>query len=84
MYKRGKDNVLMRCVDASEAKRIIEEVHDGVCGAHSNGHMMARQIMRAGYYWLTMEHDCIKYAKNAINVRFMQIKFIRRQQHCTY
>ena len=24
---------------------------------------MARQVMRAGYYWLTLESDCIKYAQ---------------------
>ncbi|XP_022736187.1 uncharacterized protein LOC111289419 [Durio zibethinus] len=63
LYKRGRDQVLLRCVNAAEAKKIIEEVHDGICGAHANGHMMARQIMRAGYYWLTMESDCIDYAR---------------------
>nr|XP_012466229.1 unnamed protein product [Gossypium raimondii] len=63
LYKRGKDQVLLRCVDAMEAKKILEEVHDGVCGAHANGFTMARQIMRFGYYWSTIEGDCIKYAK---------------------
>ena len=24
---------------------------------------MARQVIRAGYYWLTLESDCIKYAQ---------------------
>ena len=24
---------------------------------------MARQVMRAGYYWLTLERDCIQYAQ---------------------
>ena len=63
LYKRSRDQVLLRCVNAEEAKRILEEVHDGSCGAHVNGHMMARQVMRAGYYWLTMESDCINYAR---------------------
>ena len=31
LYKRGKDGVLLRCVDAKEAKKLIEEVHNGVC-----------------------------------------------------
>ncbi|KAK8578866.1 hypothetical protein V6N12_069210 [Hibiscus sabdariffa] len=63
LYKRRKDQVLLRCVDEVEAKKILEEVHEGVCGTHANGFMMARQIMRFGYYWSTMEGDCIKYAK---------------------
>ncbi|KAA3482495.1 gag/pol polyprotein [Gossypium australe] len=63
LYKKRKDQVLLRCVDAVEAKRILEEVHEGICGTHANGLTMARQIMRFGYYWSTMEGDCIKYAK---------------------
>ncbi|KAG8473516.1 hypothetical protein CXB51_035657 [Gossypium anomalum] len=63
LYRRRKDQVLLRCVDAVEAKQILEEVHEGVCGTHANGFTMARQIMRFGYYWSTMEGDCINYAK---------------------
>ncbi|KAG8498128.1 hypothetical protein CXB51_007052 [Gossypium anomalum] len=63
LYKKRKDQVLLRCVDTVEAKKILEEVHDGVCGTHANGFMMARQIMRFEYYWSTMEEDCINYAK---------------------
>ncbi|KAG8503936.1 hypothetical protein CXB51_002220 [Gossypium anomalum] len=63
LYTRRKDQVLLRCVDAVEAKLILEEVHEGVCGTHANGFTMARQIIRFGYYWATMEGDCINYAK---------------------
>ncbi|KAA3466637.1 RNA-directed DNA polymerase (Reverse transcriptase), Ribonuclease H [Gossypium australe] len=55
LYKKRKDQVLLRCVDATEAKKI--------CGTHANGFTMAKQIMRFGYYWSTMEGDCINYAK---------------------
>ncbi|XP_016667454.2 uncharacterized protein [Gossypium hirsutum] len=37
LYKKRNDQVLLRCVDAVEAKKILEEVHDGVCGTHANG-----------------------------------------------
>ncbi|XP_012442093.1 uncharacterized protein LOC105767126 [Gossypium raimondii] len=50
LYKRGKDQVLLRCVDAVEARKILEEVHEGICGMHASGFTMARQIMRLGYY----------------------------------
>ncbi|XP_012482873.1 uncharacterized protein LOC105797446 [Gossypium raimondii] len=63
LYKKGIDQVLLRCVDAVEAKKILEEVHEGICGTHANGFTMARQIMRFGYYWSTIEEDCINYAK---------------------
>ncbi|KAA3467624.1 Retrotransposable element Tf2 [Gossypium australe] len=36
LYKRRKDQVLLRCVDAVEAKKILEEVHEGVYRTHAN------------------------------------------------
>jgi len=37
---------------------MLGEVHEGSFGTHANGHAMARKILRAGYYWLTVESDC--------------------------
>ncbi|XP_006603304.1 uncharacterized protein [Glycine max] len=40
------------------AEQMLVEVHEGSFGTHANGHAMAQKILRAGYYWLTMENDC--------------------------
>ena len=45
---------LLRCVDTNKAKKIVHEIHEGVCGTHASGHVMARQIMRTRYYWMTL------------------------------
>ena len=63
LYKKKKDQILLRCVDAFEAQCIIAEVHKGICGTHVNGHKMSRRIMRAGYYRLTLEKDYIQFAR---------------------
>ena len=63
LYKRNHDTVLLRCVDKPEADWLIKEIHEGSFGTHANGHMMARKILRAGYFWLTMESDCFRYAR---------------------
>ncbi|KAG8482790.1 hypothetical protein CXB51_024036 [Gossypium anomalum] len=63
LYKKGKDQMLLICVDDVEARKILEEVHEGICGTHANGFNIARKIMRLGYYWLTMESDCINFAR---------------------
>ena len=56
--------MLLRCVDAREAEQMIVEVHEGSFGMHANGHAMARKLLRAWYYWLTMENDsCIHVRK---------------------
>jgi len=58
LYKRNHDMMLLRCVDAKEAELILREVHEGTFETHMNGHSMARNILRVGYFWLTMGNDC--------------------------
>ena len=50
-------------MDAKEAEHIIVEVHEGSFGTHANGHAMARKILRACYFWLTMENDCCLHVR---------------------
>ena len=47
LYKRNHDMVLLQCVNAKEAEKMIMEVHEGSFGTHANGHAMARKILRA-------------------------------------
>ena len=62
-YKKSSDGTLLRCLDEFEAKRTVREVHEGICSTHASGHMMARKIQRAGYFWMTLEKDCIDYVQ---------------------
>ncbi|XP_070035316.1 uncharacterized protein [Nicotiana tomentosiformis] len=63
LYKRTPDLGLLRCIDAKQASTIMAEVHSGVCGPHMSGYVLAKKILRAGYYWLTMERDCISFVR---------------------
>ncbi|XP_070002624.1 uncharacterized protein [Nicotiana sylvestris] len=50
LYKRIPDLGLLRCIDAKQAKTIITEVHSRVCGPHMSRYVLAKKILRAGYY----------------------------------
>ena len=63
LYKWNHDMVLLECVEAKEVELILQEVHEGAFGTHMNGHFMARKILRAGYFWMTMENDCCKHVR---------------------
>ena len=63
LYKRSHESILLRCVDKVEAERIMVELHEGTFGTHSSGHMMAKKILREGYYWSTMEADCYQHSR---------------------
>ena len=47
LYKRNHDSTFLRCVDKSEADRIMIELHEGTFKTHYSGHTMAKKILRA-------------------------------------
>ena len=59
--------VHLRCVDKDEAQKLIEAVYEGVYGTHMNGTVLAKKIARQGYFWLTMEINCVKFVKKCHN-----------------
>ena len=63
LYRRSADGMLFLCLDRTSADRAMREVHAGVCGPHMGGHMLARKIMRTGYFWMTMETDCCRFVQ---------------------
>ncbi|WKA04943.1 hypothetical protein VitviT2T_022936 [Vitis vinifera] len=66
LYRRSVDGMLLLCLDRASADRVMREVHAGVCGPHMGGHMLARKIMRTGYFWLTMETDCYQFVQKCL------------------
>ncbi|XP_070017331.1 uncharacterized protein [Nicotiana sylvestris] len=61
LYRRTPDLGLLRYVNVKEAAKLLEDVHAGTCGPHMNGFILAKMILRAGYFWMTMETGCIQY-----------------------
>ena len=37
LYRRSHDGILLRCLSQKEAREILKEAHDGMCGAHQPG-----------------------------------------------
>ncbi|KAI5383978.1 hypothetical protein KIW84_071096 [Lathyrus oleraceus] len=63
LYKRNFDWVLLRCVDDKEASQLMKEVHEGSFGTHASGNAMVKKLLRAGYYWMTMEAQCFNFVR---------------------
>lgn len=49
----------MKCVEAEEAKKVMRDVHEGVCGPHMNGHA-SKEDFAYGLLldWSTMKSSC--------------------------
>jgi hypothetical protein len=75
LYQRRVNTILRRCLTINEAGRVLNYHHINTCGGHLLGISTAKNIIREGYFYLTLFHDYIHaikrcekfhlYAKNA-------------------
>ena len=63
LYYRTIEGILLKCLNQEEAKVVMCEVHEGICGTHQSAYKMKWLLRRAGYFWPTMLEDCFTYYK---------------------
>ena len=63
LYKRGFSRPYLRCLGTEEADYVMREVHEGICGNHSGSRSLVHKLVRAGYYWPTMQKDAEAYVR---------------------
>ena len=63
LYKRGYSQPYLRCIEKEEARYVLEEVHGEIYGDHMGTKSLVKKIMRAGYFWLTMQQDTEDFVK---------------------
>ena len=63
LYKRGFSQPYLRCLSPNEANYVLREVHEGACGNHSRASSLIHKVVRAGYYWPTIQANAKAYVK---------------------
>ena len=63
LYKRGFSQPYLRCLSPDEANYMLREVHEGACRNHSGARSLIHKVVRAGYYWPTIQADAKAYVK---------------------
>ena len=63
LYKRGFSMPYLKCVDEEEAKCILEEIHEGICGDHAGLRSLVNKVIRTSYFWPTMLVDAVELVK---------------------
>lgn len=66
LYRRGYVTPIMKCLSATEADYVMRELHEGVCGRHTGGRALRARVLRAGFFWPTLEKDCMDFAKKCL------------------
>ena len=57
LYKKGFSQPYLKCLGPGDAKCVLREIHEEVCGNHSRPRSLVDQVVRTGYFWPTMQKD---------------------------
>ena len=60
LYKRSLSLPYLRCLAPTEAEYVLKEIHEGICENHSGAWSLSKKIIRAGYYWSSIQMDANK------------------------
>ena len=63
LFRNNYDYVLLRCLEKTEAEKVMRELHDGPAGGHFRGDTTTHKIFHVGYYWPTLFKDAHEYAR---------------------
>ncbi|KAL5559394.1 hypothetical protein UlMin_035605 [Ulmus minor] len=63
LRKRSFSSPSLTCLNEDQAKYVLQEVHEGVCGNHSSGRALAHKVLRQGYYWPTIQANSLAFVQ---------------------
>lgn len=65
-FKRAYLQPLLRCVGPKKVDYVLREMHERSCGSHTGSRMLAKKIIRWGYYWPTMFQDAPYFVQHCV------------------
>ncbi|XP_047183035.1 uncharacterized protein LOC124849186 [Vigna umbellata] len=67
LYRHGHSTPLLKCIAADEADYVLRELHTGICDFHSGKRTLRARVLRAGYFWPTLDRDCETFVKKCLS-----------------
>ena len=55
--------VILKGIDEIESKKILRDMHEGVCGGHYMAKTIAPNVLRSGFWWPTLFKDTHEFVK---------------------
>src|SRR5438128_11438299 len=57
LYHRGASGILMRCISEKDGRKLLKEIHSGICGNHAASRTLVGKAYRQGFFWLSTATD---------------------------
>src|SRR6266511_5176995 len=76
LYHRGTSGILMRCISEDDGRKLLKEIHSGICENHAASRTLVGKAYRQGFFWPTTVTDADKLIR-----KFEGCQYFARQIH---
>jgi hypothetical protein len=59
LYRKRPNGVKLKCIRQEDGQRLLEEMHEGMCGSHIGSSVLVGKAFRQGFYWPTALQDAL-------------------------
>ena len=63
LYRRFFSRPYLLCIHLKASELLLEELHEGICGSHTEGRSIAHRAITQGYWWPNMQKEALEYTK---------------------
>ena len=63
LYKRSFSRLYLLCIHPEASELLLEELHEGICGSHTEGRSITHRAITQGYWWPNMQKEALEYTK---------------------
>ena len=63
LYKRSFSGPYLLRVHPELTESLLEELHEGICGSHTEGRSLAHRAITQGYWWPNMQKEALEYVR---------------------
>jgi transposase InsO family protein len=70
LYKRAASGILQRCVPIPQGRKLLRDIHAGVCGHHAAPRTLVGNVFRQGFYWPTAVADASEIVRTCEGCQF--------------
>jgi hypothetical protein len=60
LYRRGANDMMMKCISREEYIQLFQDIHSGVCGSHLSWCSIIGKAFRHNFYWPTAKDDVME------------------------
>ena len=63
LYKHSYSGSYLLCVHPEVSELLLKELHEGICGSHTERRSLSHRTITQGYWWPGMQKEALEYAK---------------------